>query len=118
MFIKFFYKKTLFLGLLFYVLVPNLVYAKTLFDVFLDFLLIFDFLVPVLTGLALIYFIWGVVKFVANQDNENERNAARQQMIYGIIALFVIISVWGLVNVLDETFLLTNSPPPLPKIPQ
>jgi hypothetical protein len=81
------------------------------------FLGIFNIVVVVLIALALVYFIYGVVKFLHAQDSDTERTAARNQMVWGIVALFVIISVWGLVNVLDATFNLRDTTPNTPNVP-
>ena len=42
---------------------------------------------------------------------------ARNVMIYGIIGLFVMVAVWGLVNVLINTFGLSTSVPQVPGLP-
>lgn len=56
--------------------------------------------IPFLISLALVMFIAGIVKFVANGDNEEKREGGRNLMLFGIIALFVMVSVWGLVKIL------------------
>lgn len=56
--------------------------------------------VPFLISLALVMFIAGIVKYVANGDNEEKREAGRGLMLFGIVALFVMVSVWGLVKIL------------------
>jgi hypothetical protein len=63
---------------------------------------VIDVLVPVLVALALALFIWGLVIFITQSDNDQGRAAGKQKMIWGIIALFVIVSVWGLVNLLQQ----------------
>ena len=61
-------------------------------------------LVPLLITLAVVYFIWGVIKYIAAGGDEEKRKEARSMMIYGIIGLFVIVAMWGLVEVLRSTF--------------
>jgi len=56
-----------------------------------------DWAGPVLITVALIYFVWGVLKYITGGSDEKKRSEARQTMIYGVIGLFVIVSVWGLV---------------------
>jgi hypothetical protein len=58
--------------------------------------------VPVLVGLALLFFIWGLVLFILNSGNEQERAVGKQRMVWGVVALFVIVSVWGLVLLLQQ----------------
>lgn len=63
-----------------------------------------NYIVPLIVAIAGVYFMWGLIKYVVNQNDEAERTAARNMMIYGIIVLFVMISVWSLVNILVGTF--------------
>ena len=56
-----------------------------------------DIVIPIAITLALIYFIWGVIQYVISSDEE-EKAKARGQMIWGIVGLFVIVAVWGIVN--------------------
>jgi len=62
------------------------------------------FIIPLLFGVAILVFIWGVVQFIAHADNEEKRTQGRNFMVYGIISLFVMVTIWGLVNVLSNTF--------------
>ena len=59
-------------------------------------------LVPVLIGVAVVVFIYGVIKYTISGDDEEERKKARSLMIYGIIAIFVIVSIWGLIAILQQ----------------
>jgi len=75
-------------------------------------------LIPVLIGIAVLLFIWGVISFITAGDNEEARKSARNRIIWGIIFIFVIVSVWGLVNILIQTFGLdTAAPVDLPIVP-
>lgn len=62
---------------------------------------------PVLIALGVIYFVWGVITYVISSDEEAKK-AGRNRIIFGIIGLAVIITVWGLVAILRNTFGLTN----------
>jgi len=64
---------------------------------------ILDALVPILIGLALILFIYGIFKYVITSD-EKTKTEAVNVIIYGVITLFVMVAVWGLVNLLIKTF--------------
>jgi len=72
--------------------------------------------VPLLFALALVAFIWGVIQYYINPDNEEKRKKGKSFIIGGIIALFVMTSVWGIVTILRTTFkvdgnnILTNPP--------
>lgn len=64
--------------------------------------------IPVLIALGVVYFVWGVVSYVISGDEEAKKKG-RSRIIYGIIGLAVIISMWGLVGILTRTFGLENS---------
>lgn len=59
--------------------------------------------IPLLITLGVAWFIWGVVSYITAKDEE-KKGAARSTMIHGIIGLFVMVCVWGLVNILATTF--------------
>jgi len=62
-------------------------------------------LVPLIFALAFIVFIWGVFQyFIAGGHDEEKRESGKQLMLWGIIGFFVMVSVWGLVNILRGTF--------------
>lgn len=65
--------------------------------------------VPFLIGLGLILFLAGVLKFVSSGDNEEARQGGRNMMMFGIISLFVMVSIWGFVNILSRSFFGTDS---------
>jgi hypothetical protein len=64
---------------------------------------IFGVLIPILVTLAVIYIIVGVIRYATASDDETQATA-RKSILHGIIALFVIVSIWGLVAILNQTF--------------
>lgn len=66
-------------------------------------------LIPLLITLSVIVFIIGIIKYIAGADDSTKREEGRKFMLYGIIALFVMISIWGLVGILQGTFGLGNT---------
>jgi hypothetical protein len=55
-------------------------------------------LIVVVAGLAVLYFFWGLVKFIFNAGSEEAQTEGKNIMRWGIIALFVMVSIWGLVR--------------------
>jgi hypothetical protein len=87
-------------------LLPTLAFAQDLgaFQTLVDSIgTIVQSLTPIVVALALLYFFWGLAKFILAAGNEVDRAKGRDIMIWGIVALFVMISVWGIVNLLDES---------------
>lgn len=60
-------------------------------------------LVPLIIGLAVLYFLWGVLTYVTASDSDKQTEATKT-MVMGVIVLFVMVSVWGLVALLQDTF--------------
>jgi membrane protease YdiL (CAAX protease family) len=66
---------------------------------------ILNTLVPLLFGLAIVFFFWGLVKFLWNAGSEEAKDEGKRIMIWGVIAIAVMASVYGLVAVLQNIFL-------------
>jgi hypothetical protein len=60
-----------------------------------------------LIALSVVVFVYYVFKYFI-QPNE-DRKEARTYVMYSVIGFFVILSMWGLVNILQNTFGLGNS---------
>ncbi|MCI0532967.1 hypothetical protein L0Y49_01975 [bacterium] len=59
--------------------------------------------IQVAVAIALIVFFWGVSKhFTASSDQERE--AARGTMVWGVVAIFIIASFWGIIALVQNTF--------------
>lgn len=68
-------------------------------------------IIPVLVSLGVVYFVWGVVKYVI-ADGEEAKKKGKDIMIYGVIGFTVIVGLWGFVNILVNTFGLSGSVAP------
>lgn len=68
--------------------------------------------VPLIFALAFVVFLWGVFQyFIAGAADEEKKEAGKSLMIYGIIGFVVMVSVWGLVNLVVGTFNLNDTGP-------
>jgi succinate dehydrogenase/fumarate reductase cytochrome b subunit len=56
-----------------------------------------------LISLAVVWFIFNVIRYAMSSDEEG-KGKAKSQMIWGIIAIAVIVSVWGIVAILQGAF--------------
>ncbi|OGF74016.1 hypothetical protein A2Y47_02450 [Candidatus Giovannonibacteria bacterium RIFCSPLOWO2_12_43_8] len=76
-------------------------YAKTIDEVIA--IVTTEILQPIvllLFALATILFFWGVVEFLINRDNEEERDKGKRHMLWGIVGLVIMFSVNGILWVL------------------
>ncbi len=69
---------------------------------------IFSPLTALFVALAVLYFFIGVVNFIKSGENESERTKGRNQIIFGLIGLAVMMSVWGLVSLITTSFGIDN----------
>ncbi|MFA5023085.1 MAG: hypothetical protein WC385_00750 [Candidatus Paceibacterota bacterium] len=77
-----------------------------------------DPLVPILIGLAIILFAWGLFNYLkTGMGDKNEIEGAKSLMFWGMIVFFVMVSVWGLVTIIQNVILGDNPPIVAPAIP-
>lgn len=77
---------------------------------------IFNRLVPLLIAMAVFWFLFGVVEFIRSAGDSKARDNGRTTMVYGLIGIAVMFSVWGFVNLLVATFRVDNAKQPdIPK---
>lgn len=98
---------------------PALVFAQSGIEGAIDNITsIIGSIVPLLIGAALVVFLWGVLMYVIKDDSDSKGKAVNY-MVFGIIGLFVMVSVWGLVNLLQDTLLDgdSGSAPDVPEVP-
>lgn len=62
-----------------------------------------NMVIPVMFGFALIYFFWGLISFITNSGDEKLREAGKQKMLWGIVALFVFVSIFGILRWIGST---------------
>ena len=72
--------------------------------------------VPLIISLAVVWFIWNVFQF-AVAGNEEDKAKAKTQMIWGLVGIFVMVSVWGLIGILSSTFNLGTGMSSGPTVP-
>ena len=71
---------------------------------------IFRNIIPLLVLVAILAFFWGLAKLILNAGNEDLRQEGKSVMIWGIIALFVMSAMWGIVILLSQTIFGTGAP--------
>lgn len=61
---------------------------------------IVNLLIPIMFALALLGFFYGLVRYIFGK--EDDKDAAKKTMIWGVVALFVMAAVWGLVQFIGD----------------
>lgn len=53
---------------------------------------------------AFVVFIWGVAEFIRKANSPEGRKKGQDHMIWGIIGLVIMVGVYGIINILINTF--------------
>lgn len=53
---------------------------------------------------ATIIFFIGIIKYIANADNEASRKSGKDAILYGLVGLFIMFSVYGIINFILASF--------------
>ncbi|MEK9185901.1 MAG: hypothetical protein AAB863_03945 [Patescibacteria group bacterium] len=60
--------------------------------------IITSILIPAAFGLCLLYFFWGVAKYIGvSAGSEEAAKEGKRVMVWGVVALFVVSSIWGII---------------------
>jgi hypothetical protein len=68
------------------------------------FVQIISSLVPLFAALTLLVFFLGLAKFILAAGDEKKTVEGKRLMFWGVIALFVMSSLWGLVQIISNVF--------------
>ncbi|MDO8569178.1 MAG: hypothetical protein Q7R89_00070 [bacterium] len=84
--------------------------AKGLIEAFGD---LINPLIAVLVGMALVVFFWGLARFIFRVGGDEKAvEGGKKLMIWGLLALFVMLSVWGIISFMQRELLLPASGSP------
>ncbi|OHA80480.1 MAG: hypothetical protein A3B06_01900 [Candidatus Yonathbacteria bacterium RIFCSPLOWO2_01_FULL_43_20] len=59
-------------------------------------------LVSLIMAAAVAYFLFGVMMFVKDQNSEEAQGEGKKHMLWGTIGLAIIVSVWGILNMINS----------------
>jgi hypothetical protein len=79
---------------------------KSLMQLFLSLLGTF---MSLLYAAAFVAFFWGLIQYILNTEDAKKREQANSWMVWSVVALFVMVSLWGIVFLLVRTFGVTPS---------
>ena len=67
-----------------------------------------SYALPLVISIAIVWFVWNVFRYAVAGDEE-QKAKSRTDMVWGIVAIFVMVSIWGLVSILQNTFGTQNA---------
>lgn len=87
--------------------------ASNLVSKFVDYIINPAILIIFSAGFFL--FLWGLVQFLWNLD-EGAQSNGKQHMLWGIVGMLIMISVYGIIGLIDNTFDLNISNPDISRM--
>ena len=88
--------------------------AVTLFNSILS--ILNGIVVPLLIIIAVVVIIFGAFQFVTGAGDPEKRKEGRDKILWGIVGIVVMFSIWGLVNIVLSTFEFDKALPLSPPI--
>lgn len=86
-------------------LLPTISHAQSL-QVFITSTIKFlnTIIIPFLLGIGFLFFVINVIRyFVAGGSNEDDREKAKALAIYSVAAFVIIVTFWGIINMLASS---------------
>ncbi len=66
-------------------------------------------LLAIISTLAVLAFFWGLLNFIRGSGDPKNHAEGRQFMIWSVVALFCMVSVWGIVSFLQKQIGINNT---------
>jgi hypothetical protein len=94
-------------------LLPSLASAQTLFYILGLANQFLNALIGLFITIAIIVFFWGLIVYLSSDGEDKTKGLSR--MLMGIVTIFVMVSIWGIIRLLQATFRTTSTDPIIPK---
>ena len=65
---------------------------------------IIDPAILIIFSLGFFMFIWGLIEFLWKLGEGGDNDEGKQHMLWGIVGMFIMVSVYGIIALLDNTF--------------
>jgi hypothetical protein len=62
-------------------------------------------LIGVLASVALVVFLWGLLRFLYRSGDTHAKSSEKQMLTWGLVTLFVLVSVMGIVKLMQQALL-------------
>jgi uncharacterized membrane protein len=60
-------------------------------------------LIIMVFAIAFVYFLYGVIQFVLNPENQEKRSVGKSHMLWGIVGIFIMVAVFGIMRLILNT---------------
>lgn len=84
---------------------PLSVFAAAAFDDFVYGVAsdIANYIIIIIVSLSLLSFLWGLARFILSAGSDTGREKGKKIMVWGLVALFVMVSLMGIVTLIRVT---------------
>lgn len=65
-------------------------------------------LIYLLFAVAVVYLLYGLAQYLLTPDDEEVRSTSKKRMLWGIIGMFIMVAVFGIMNIIINTLGVTN----------
>lgn len=81
--------------------------------------IITSFITPAITlifSAAVVFFLWNMMEVIRKSDQPEELEKFKSKAVWGIIAIAVMSSMWGLVNFVTSSLKPNTAPATVPQL--
>lgn len=72
-------------------------------------------LIPLLFGVSLLVFIYGMMQyFIIGGASDDSREKGRKLILWAVVGFVLMVSIWGIVNMVAGGLFPDNTPPKMP----
>jgi hypothetical protein len=86
-------------------------------DVVTLFIGLLNLLLPVLVGIAILAFVWGIIMFIRDSGDAKSHGDGRKFLIWSVIALTVLVSFMAIIKLFSDDFGFTYPTTGIPQLP-
>jgi succinate dehydrogenase/fumarate reductase cytochrome b subunit len=72
-------------------------------------ILIINPLILFLFALAVVYFLYGVLEFLMNQENDEKKTSGKSHMLWGVVGITIMLGVWTILGIVLNTLGISKS---------
>lgn len=93
---------------------PLLASAQTLSDTLIFMSTILNGVIGLFITLAIVVFFWGLIKYLWSMGSEDAHEGLKI-MFWGVVAIFVMVSIWGIIGLVQRSLRVQSTEPIIPK---
>lgn len=80
-------------------------YAQQIYDNFVTY--VFNPAILLVFAAGFVVFMWGLVQFMMNVEDSSGRQEGLRKIIWGLAGLFIMVSIWSIIAIMQNTFKLS-----------